>query len=314
MEYFKYLIAGLIIFTGLIASLAIATAIRRSSRYKSFESELLVDHLHDALNTKKWDKLHKKNTSIYFYKKLMDYATESALSRIDKKYRYDNNGQYSDVAKKVIQEEQINIGIVFTDGKEGLNERYINFITDYRPWYLVGDFSKTIIEYMTFCMNPGAFKKAEPATNTSDSVEVRQFENEQQKKIPVNNTADIQSDYFDEVQEDDVEDIYDDSLIYFSETTVVDKDITDVLVGYTEKLAKKRFDKNGMICYKDGVRTSAFSEECGNIYDRLSKLFFDKRLFNSDFINWVKSDFPDYDISRFDELIAPYIRYVKANG
>ena len=301
----KFFIIFFLIIMGLFLALCIASAMRTRQKYKLFEAEPLEEHLDDDLNVKRYRE-NKRNITVYFYENLMKYANDTMCSRIPKRERYDSKGNLMPQAKSFLEQEQHNLTIIFIGEDGKFNDNYKIFIHDYRDWYTVGDFYKTITEYMTFIMDPSAFRKTVKPEDLNANAPAPA-----EKEAPAST---IKSDYFD--SSDDIEDVYDDytdQSMPFSSNVIVDGTITKPLLDYSEKLAKKRCDAGNVVCFDvSGDKTQQYEAECKKTYNQLSKLFIDGRLLNQNFLQWVLSEHSECGIDQFDKLIAPYIRYIKS--
>lgn len=295
----KFFMVFFFIIMGLFLALCIASAMRTKRAYKLFEAESLKEHLDDDLNIKQYRE-NKRNISAYFYEKMTDYARETTLTRFPKREAYDNKSRFVPAAQSFLDQERQNLLIIFSNGNDKFNNSYKTFINDYRPWYTVGDFYKTITEYITFISNPSAFQKVVVDKEPDEQ------ETQAEKKDEVSDTP----------TEDGIVDIYDDyaeQFVPFSSNVIVDSSITKPLLDYAVKLAKKRCDDKKVVCFDvSGNKTQQYEAKCKAAYNQLSKLFTDGRLLNGNFLQWVLSEHPDYSINQFDKLIVPYIKYIKS--
>lgn len=308
---------AIIILLGFIFALCIKSVLKRKGIFKLYMKEPLEAHMRDPLNLDRWEKAKSFSTDTYFAKEMMQYAIQLGTNNVKKRNRYTKEGEPTPQLQASINESKLNMVQAFTHDGRFMSEGYCHFISDYRPHYMVGDFPKTITEYMAFCVNPGAFQKVE-----------RQPEPE---KEPENTVPVAPSTFVDESQNSDIdvyEDPYeeeyvqlDDEGISFSNNATmvtpysaavsVGRDITMALSCYAERLAKKTCSKKQISAEENGVKTKEFRDECSRNYDRLSKIFLEKGCFKNDFVTWANSEYSDYGVEHFEELIAPYLKFIK---
>jgi hypothetical protein len=195
-------------------------------------------------------------------------------------------------------------------------------VREYRPYYTVGDFDKLVVEYLSFVTNPELFEKPvippdEPEEDTSaDDKEMAEFEAGNIGFTPDEDTVDSE-----DIEPDPVTE-YDpyanvgkssDVVVHFSNMVTVDHMIMNVLQTYTDKLAVKVCERDG-IAQTDayGEKTQAFKDLCRSNYNKLCKLFFTDMKFKPEFVEWVNERHPDMDdTSLFGDLIPMYIRHLK---
>lgn len=270
--------------------IAIRVNIKRRRKYKAFLDEDLTNHLGDNLNAKYYDDASRYSITTYFYDQLMQYAISIAMKDLKKRDRYDSNGEYTAISAQRVADMQENARIIFTDNATVLSNGYTNFITEYRPEYKVCDFSKSLVEYISFVENPSSFTKHAKTTN---NVEQQSVQQDQVSKFVDNDFTEIKNN-------SQAEEVIEKSpkLIAMS----VDKDVILVLDEYAMKLAKSKKAKRPDI---------DLDAEYKNNYGKLSKMFFNGRSFNDKFISWVQDNEPDSSIDDFKTLIPIYIRHIK---
>lgn len=305
----------LIVIVGLMAALALKATLKRKGIFKVYLKEPLEDHLGDPLNLPSWEKAKSFSTHTYFAKELMEYAIKLGTNNVKKRDRYTKEGEPTPMLQAAINESKMNMIQAFTNDGMYMSSNYCDFILNYRPYYTVGDFPKTINEYMAFCVNPNAFQK----------VERKQEEDESEQQDQPTPVAAFPSAFIDESQSmaiDDYEDEYiepDDEGMSFTEDTVtpfkgsvrVGREVTMALATYAEKLARKTCNKKNIVTELNGVKTREYSKECDANYKRLSDIFLKEGYFKTEFVVWANSEYSDYGADRFEELIAPYLKHIK---
>lgn len=311
----------LIIIFGFLCALSIKSALKRKGIFKIYSKEPLEAHLQDPLNFNKLDKAKSFDTNTYFAKELMDYAEQLGINTVNKRDRYTKEGEMTPMLKTSINQNKANMVQAFTNNGLCMSDGYCDFIVNYRPHYMVCDFPKTINEYMAFCVNPGMFQKVDRSAMNVPSEE------QKPEQSDVVNVKTLSSAFIDESQnvnidsyEDDYVEPYDEGMSFADEETTVTpfrgsvsigRDITMALANYAEKLAKKACSKKNIPSEINGVRTQDFDKECSTNYNRLSSIFLNGNYFKTDFVMWANSEYPNYGTERFDELIAPYLKYIK---
>lgn len=308
VSHFKIIMVVFIVLTFLILALYIKRIIQKRQVYKQYLSQPLENHLDDALNINRVEKARRYDTDTYIAKEMMRYAEALALSQLKKRDRFTKEGELTPVAKKATDETKISMVEAFT-ANGVLSQGYAEFIRDYRPWYTVKDFFKTITEYMAFCTKPEMFQKV---VREEDPVVQTGINNEPSAFISEAQASDIDS-YEEDYVTTEEENMYyeEDDLGVFQTSATVDRSVIITLTQYAEKLAKKTCSKKRIPCEENGVKTAEYTNECRDNYNRLSKIFFDGNYFNSDFVVWANDNYPSYGVARFGDLIAPYLRNIK---
>lgn len=303
--------------------LMIVIIVKKRKRFKAFLAEPLIDHLDDSLCADKFEDWREKRIDVYLYGRIAKYAEQAAFESIPKRKRFDKEGQYTELSQTKISQNMNGLLDLFTK-QEGFyfNNDFQYFVREYRPYYTVGDFDKLVVEYLSFVTNPELFEKPvippdEPEEDTNaDDKEIAEFEAGNIGLTPDEDTVDSE-----DIEPDPVTE-YDpyanvgksnDVVVHFSNMITVDHMIMNVLQTYTDKLAVKVCERDG-IAQTDayGEKTQAFKDLCRSNYNKLCKLFFTDMKFKSEFVEWVNERHPDMDdTSLFGDLIPMYIRHLK---
>lgn len=297
----------------LIFILMIIIAVRKRKKFKAFLSEPLIAHLGDPLNPAKYEDWREHRSDVYIYGQMARYAEQAAFQSIPKRKRFDKDGMYTSVSQQRIAENMGMLNMVLTNDGFCLNREYGEFISEYRPYYTVADFYKSILEYFSFKQNPDIFEKPKPVEEETVSEDKSMVVDEPVYQDQPNGSEMI-------YEEDDYQDVnynnssfYSAPIVHFSTNITVDHQIMGVLQDYSEKVAKKSCDKQGIGLFDAyGEQTPEYKNACRNNYNKLCKIFFDSMKFKKEFVDWINSCYPNMDdVSMFDELIPMYIRHIK---
>lgn len=310
--YMMLVLAG----CGVLFLLMIVIAVRKHKKFKAYLAEPLTNHLQDDLHASQYEDWRVKKPSVYLYGQIAKYAENVAFESIPKRKRYDSEGQYTPLSQQKIAQQMQAIGVMLLRGESFLGDGYCSFISEYRPYYTVKDFYKSIPEYFAFCQNPNLFEKPkspeeakpEPEEDTSGF-----YKDEPVSPAEQNDSVSVQEEPVPE--EDDYSDIRQQwtNVIHFSCNMTVDHMVMDALQTYVRKLAAKKCSAAGQaITDADGSDTDAYQQMCRTTYNSMNSLFFERLYFKKEFVDWVTKEHPDMDdISRFYDLIPMYIRHLK---